>query len=139
MRGLPRGVRLVTLDRAVDQRGSLVSAEWERHVPFQVRRCFLVYGVPSSELRGAHAHRECHQFLIAIGGSVSVDVSDGHREAALTLDSPDIGLYMPPMTWGTQHNYSPTTTLLVLASHAYDPKDYIRNYADFVNSFSNAS
>jgi len=132
LRQLPLGVKLVDLDSVSDDRGALIAAEWDRHIPFEVRRCFVVFDVPSSELRGAHAHRNCHQFLIALGGSVSVQVSDGHRVSDLTLERANIGLYMPPMTWGTQTNYSPTTALLVLASHEYDSSDYIREYAEFV-------
>ena len=132
MRQLPLGVKLVDLDSVSDHRGELIAAEWLRHIPFEVKRCFVVFDVPNSELRGAHAHRNCHQFLIALGGSVSVQVSDGQCVSDLTLERANLGLYMPPMTWGTQTNYSPTTALLVLASHNYDANDYIREYSEFV-------
>lgn len=126
-----RGVRLVTLDRAVDMRGALVAGETTRHLPFQPRRFFVVHDVPSQEVRGAHAHRECEQFLVCLHGSVNAIVDDGESRAEYTLDSPQKGLYMPPMTWGTQYRYSDDAILLVLASHEYDPDDYIREYDDF--------
>lgn len=126
------GVRLVPLTRAVDLRGSLVVAESGEHLPFNVNRVFVVYNVPSMESRGAHAHRECHQFLVAIGGSVHVIVSDGAFSEEIVLSSPTQGLYLPPMTWGTQYKYSGSASLLVMASHPYDSEDYIRDYSSFL-------
>jgi UDP-2-acetamido-3-amino-2,3-dideoxy-glucuronate N-acetyltransferase len=127
-----RGVTVHSLTRAVDLRGSLVAAEISSDIPFQPERFFLVYNVPSAETRGAHAHLECEQFLIAVKGSVSAIVDDGTNREEFILDRPDTGLYMPAMTWGTQYRYTPDAVLLVLASHSYDSADYIRDYADFV-------
>lgn len=126
------GVRLVPLTRAVDLRGSLVVAETGDHLPFDVNRVFVVYDVPSLESRGAHAHRECHQFLVALGGSVNVIVSDGEVSDEVVLDSPTRGLYLPPMTWGTQYQYSASASLLVMASHPYDSSDYIRDFSAYL-------
>lgn len=123
---------LVALKAATDGRGSLVAGQNLQEVPFDVRRFFLVFGVPNRESRGAHAHRECHQFLVAVSGSVNVIVSDGFVSDEIVLDDPSIGLYMPPMIWGIQYKYTAEATLLVLASHEYDPQDYIRNYSRFV-------
>lgn len=126
------GVRLVPLTRAVDLRGSLVVAETGDHLPFAVNRVFVVYDVPSLESRGAHAHRECHQFLVALGGSVNVIVSDGEVSDEIVLDSPTRGLYLPPMIWGTQYQYSASAALLVMASHPYDAADYIRDFSSYL-------
>ena len=126
------GVRLVPLTLAVDLRGSLVVAETGDHLPFDVNRVFVVYDVPSLESRGAHAHRECHQFLVALGGSVNVIMSDGEVSDEVVLDSPTHGLYLPPMTWGTQYQYSTSASLLVMASHPYDSSDYIRDFSDYL-------
>ena len=88
--------------------------------------------MPTVEARGAHAHRECEQFLVCLRGSVRAIVDDGeHREEHL-LNSPKVGLYMPPMIWGTQYQYSSDALLLVLASDPYDPADYIRDYDQFI-------
>lgn len=126
-----RGVRLIELVQAVDMRGSLNAAEVERHIPFVPQRVFTVSGVSSEEVRGEHAHRECSQFLICVNGSVNAIVDDGSRREEFVLDKPNLGLYMPPMTWGTQYKYSPDAVLLVLASHRYDNADYIRDYSEF--------
>lgn len=126
------GCRLVKLPVASDLRGSLVAAEVDKHVPFPVQRVFAVYDVPSVEARGAHAHRECQQFLVCVKGSVRAIVDDGNERAEFVLSGPEHGLYMPNMVWGTQYQYSKDAVLMVFASHAYDSADYIRDYEDFV-------
>lgn len=126
------GVRLVQLPRLSDIRGSLTVGEFEKAVPFGVKRYFLVFDVPSVETRGEHAHRQCHQFLICIRGSVTVLADDGKQREQFVLDRPDVGVYMPPMTWGTQYKYSRDAVLLVFASHYYDAGDYIRDYGEFL-------
>ena len=126
-----RGVQLQSLPEAIDMRGSLSVAEVGRQLPFMVQRMFMVYRVPSQETRGEHAHRQCHQFLVAASGSLRVMADDGQSRQEFALDRPTLGLYLPPMTWGVQYRYSPDAVLLVLASHAYDPADYIRDYEQF--------
>jgi len=126
------GVKLHQLPRVTDIRGSLTVGEFERSVPFAVKRYFLVFDVPSVETRGEHAHRECHQFLVCVRGSVSVVADDGHRRGEFVLDRPDLGLHLPPMVWGIQYKYSSDALLLVFASHHYDSSDYIRDYEEFL-------
>lgn len=127
-----RGVRLHEQLDVKDPRGNLSVGEFGRDIPFEVRRYFLVYGVPSRETRGEHAHRRCHQFLIAVHGSVSVIADDGRRTEEFVLDRPSLGLHLPPMVWGVQHRYSADGVLLVFASDHYDPADYIRDRAEFL-------
>lgn len=123
---------LVRLPLFADIRGSLAVADFEALVPFPPKRFFLVFGVPAFETRGEHAHLECQQFLVCVRGQVSVLMDDGrHRQQAL-LDRPDLGLHIPPLVWGTQYNWSSDAVLLVLASHSYDPGDYIRDYDQFL-------
>ena len=117
-----------------DLRGNLTVGEFNRQIPFAPLRYFMVFGVPSREIRGEHAHRLCHQFLICVRGSCSVVADDGSRRVEILLDAPHRGLYLPPMTWGVQYKYSPDATLLVFASHHYDASDYIRNYGDFLSA-----
>jgi dTDP-4-dehydrorhamnose 3,5-epimerase-like enzyme len=112
-------------------RGSLAAAEFERDVPFPVRRSFFVFDVPSRETRGEHAHRRCHQFLVCLRGSVAVVADDGRTRAEFVLDSPAVGLHLPPLVWGIQYKYSPDAMLAVFASEHYDPADYIRDYDEF--------
>lgn len=126
-----RGVALIRLPLNADIRGSLAVGELSSIVPFDIQRFFLVFDVPSAETRGEHAHRACHQLLICVNGSLEVVVDDGQRRESFTLNTPDLALHLPPMIWGIQHKFSPGAVLLVLASHAYDPGDYIRNYGDF--------
>lgn len=127
-----QGVTVHRLTRAVDLRGSLVAADINGDVPFEVERFFVVYDVPTIDARGAHAHRVCKQFLVCLKGSVSAIVDDGTRREEFLLDRPDLGLYMPSMTWGTQYRYSNDAVLLVLASHPYDSEDYVRDYDEFL-------
>lgn len=127
-----RGVTIHQLKNVVDMRGSLSVGEFGRDIPFEVKRYFLVYDVPSVEIRGEHAHRSCKQFLIAAKGSVHVVADDGTNREQFVLDRPGVGLYLPPMTWGIQYRYSPDALLLVLASQHYDNADYVRDYDDFL-------
>jgi acetyltransferase-like isoleucine patch superfamily enzyme/dTDP-4-dehydrorhamnose 3,5-epimerase-like enzyme len=128
------GASLHNLKIAKDMRGELSVGEFDSDIPFIPKRYFLVYNVPSREVRGEHAHRECEQFLICVRGSCGVLLDDGQKRIEVTLDRPDCGLYMPAMIWGTQYRYSADAVLLVFASHSYDPKDYIRSYSDFMSA-----
>jgi len=129
---LVKGVVLSKLTKALDLRGSLVAADIHDQIPFVPERFFVVYDVPTIEARGAHAHLECEQFLVCLAGSVRAIVDDGVHREEYSLDRPDLGLYMPPMIWGTQYRYSSDAVLLVLASKHYDSDDYIRNYDEFL-------
>jgi UDP-2-acetamido-3-amino-2,3-dideoxy-glucuronate N-acetyltransferase len=127
-----RGVTLHRLASGQDLRGSLTAAEFAG-LPFAPRRLFAVYDVPSESVRGAHAHRACSQLLVCAAGAVSCLVDDGSARDEIRLASPDVGLHIPPMVWGTQWRYSRDAVLLVLASHPYDPADYIRDYEEFLD------
>ena len=127
-----RGVRLVSLPVFNDLRGNLTVGEFAQAVPFIPARFFLVYGVPSRETRGEHAHKVCAQFLVCVAGSVRVLADDGSSRTDVVLASPHMGLLLPAMTWGTQYDYSDDAVLLVFASHAYDNDDYIRSYDEFL-------
>ena len=91
----------------------------------------MVYDVPNSKVRGAHAHKECHQFLIAAHGAVNVILDDGDQRREYSLSDAKTGLYIKPGVWGIQYKYSADAVLLVMASHSYDPDDYIRDYNTF--------
>jgi dTDP-4-dehydrorhamnose 3,5-epimerase-like enzyme len=119
------------LTQARDERGALAAFELA-DCPFEPRRIFAVYNVPSESVRGAHAHRRCHQFLVCVAGSLKCFVDDGSFKDEVDLDGPSIGLHIPPMVWATQWRYTRDAVLLVLASHPYDADDYIRQYDAFV-------
>jgi UDP-2-acetamido-3-amino-2,3-dideoxy-glucuronate N-acetyltransferase len=127
---LPGGARLIPLLRAGDMRGSLAAMEFGS-LPFSPARVFTVFGVPSAEVRGEHAHRVCHQLLVCVNGSLAVLIDDGHERGEVLLDDPGTALYLPPRIWGSQFGYSADAVLVVLASHPYDDADYIRDYEEF--------
>jgi hypothetical protein len=124
------GVRLISLPTVQAARGNLTALELPELVPFEVRRIFLVHRVSNSEVRGEHAHKKCCQLLISTTGTVMVDLSDGEVNETFILDSPERGLLIPPLIWGTQYNFSTNATLLVLASEAFDPDDYLHNFQE---------
>ena len=126
-----RGVTLHRLPRLEDIRGILTVGEFDRSIPFSPKRYFMVFDVPSVEIRGEHAHKDCHQFLICVRGSCAVVADDGINRQEFLLDRQDLGIHLPPMVWGIQYKYSPDAVLLVFASHYYDSSDYIRDYSQF--------
>ena len=125
------GVALYNLPSFEDARGVLTVADVGAHIPFAIERAFLVYDVPGPEIRGEHAHRTLHQFLICVRGSCLVLADDGNDRQEFRLDGPTLGLYLPPMVWSIQHQHSRDAMMLVLASARYDPGDYIRDYETF--------
>jgi dTDP-4-dehydrorhamnose 3,5-epimerase-like enzyme len=129
-----RGVALHKLQIHADMRGELCVGEHGSGlgVPFAVKRHFLVFNVPSPEVRGQHAHRVCHQMLFCIQGSCSVVADDGLNREEFNLNRRQLGLYLPPLTWAVQYRYTTDAVLMVMASHAYDAQDYIRDYAEFL-------
>lgn len=129
---LVRGVKLIRLHHVEDMRGDLCVAEWQRDLPFVPRRVFMVYNVPDARVRGEHAHKECHQFLVCVRGSLAVVVDDGRSREEYSLEQPWVGLYLPPKVWGIQYKYSQDAALMVFASHEYDPADYVRSYEEFL-------
>ena len=131
-----KGVTLHNMNEVTDIRGNLSVGEFNREIPFIAQRYFLVYGVPTAETRGEHAHHKCHQFLVAIKVTIHVVADDGENREELILDKPNLGLYLPPMTWGIQYRYSSDAVLMVFASDYYDSSDYIRNYDDFAELVS---
>jgi len=133
------GVGDVTVHRfkfVHDMRGDLSVGEFSKEIPFDPKRYFLVFNVPSEKTRGEHAHYKCHQFLICVKGSCSVVADNGSARVEVKLDSPNMGIYLPPLTWGIQYKYSEDAVLLVFASHYYEASDYIRNYDEFLSAIA---
>jgi len=126
------GVTLHRLPLILDMRGNLTAGEVGRDLPFAPRRYFLVMNVPSDETRGAHAHRQCAQFLVCVAGACSVVVDDGHQRLEVRLDDPCLGIHVPPRVWAIQYRYTRDAVLMVLASDPYDADDYIRDYDAFL-------
>ena len=103
-------------------------------VPFNVERVYYLYGVPGNESRGAHAHKELYQLIVALNGSFDVVLDDGVNKKTFTLSNPNQGLLVVPGLWRDLNNFSsPDVVCLVLASMTYSEDDYIRNYEDFLD------
>lgn len=127
------GAKLHHMPLIKDLRGSLTFGEVNKHLPFEVRRIFTVFDVPSKDVRGEHAHKELHQFLICVRGSCAVALDDGTNRDEIVLSTPTVGLHIPPLVWGIQYKYSTDALLLVLASDVYRADDYIRDYDEFIH------
>jgi hypothetical protein len=129
-----RGVKVVELRHMRDAvHGDLAVIEFAEALPFHPVRCFWTYAIPGSQVRGEHAHRVCSQFLVSAHGTCRLRMDDGISQEEIVLDRPEIGVLVPPMVWAEASGHSADSVLLVLASHAYDPADYIRDYHEFVS------
>ena len=128
-----KAVRLYELPLIRDPRGSLSFAQYDETLPFLPRRYFVVFDVGGGQIRGGHAHRIVHQLLICVKGSCLVSLDDGKTSDQIALDRPELALYIPPKIWATQEQFSRDGVLTVLASEAYDPEEYIRDYDEFLS------
>jgi hypothetical protein len=123
---------VVHLGKINFEEGNLTVVENSSDFPFKVQRVFYLYDIAGGESRGAHAHRECHQFLIAASGSFEVSLDDGKFKRQVFLNRPDFGLHIPPGIWASELNFSSGAICLVLASTKFDEADYIRDYDEFL-------
>jgi dTDP-4-dehydrorhamnose 3,5-epimerase-like enzyme len=126
------GVRVLSMPVFTDIRGTLLAGEAGQEIPFAPRRFFVVFDVPSKEVRGENAHRMLEQLVVCLRGSCAVMVDDGKERDEIVLDTPALGLYVPAMTWTTVYRHTPDALVLVMASQPYDPADYIRDYDEFL-------
>ena len=122
---------LVQLPKILDERGNLSFAEEFKHVPFKIKRTYLIYDVPGGEIRGSHAYRENQEFIIALSGSFDVLLHDGNSEYKFSLNRSYMGLYVPNMLWRTMENFSTNSLALVLSSTQFSTQDYIRDFEKF--------
>jgi hypothetical protein len=124
---------IIHLPRIKDRKGNITPVQSGVNVPFDIKRIFYLYDIPAGESRGAHAHYECQQFLIAASGSFEVLLDDGKTKRMVQLNRPHYGLHIPAGIWAAEINFSSGAICLVLASHTYNEKDYIRDYNTFLN------
>jgi len=127
---------LINLKKIKNRSGNITVVQNNVNIPFDVKRVFYLYDIPGGESRGAHAHKACHQFLVAASGSFEVLLDDGKIQRIVQLNRPDIGLHIPPMIWASEINFSSGAVCLVLASHTYDSEDYIRDYKKYLELIS---
>lgn len=123
---------VIELPKIKNRAGNISIVEGLKNLPFEIKRVFYLYDIPAGEDRGAHAHKECHQFLIAASGSFEVALDDGVNKKTVTLNRPFYGLHIPPGVWAHELNFSSGAICLVLTSHLYEPGDYIRDYKEFL-------
>ncbi|MEP7229604.1 MAG: FdtA/QdtA family cupin domain-containing protein [Ginsengibacter sp.] len=128
---------LIYLPKIGDRNGSITSVNNNSEIPFSVKRIFYLYDIPGGESRGAHAHKSCHQFLIAASGAFEVLIDDGNVKRQILLNKPNMGLHILPGIWASEINFSSGAICLVLTSKKYNADDYIRDYNDYIN-FTNA-
>ena len=123
---------IIELDRHhSDRKGNLSVVENGITLPFDVKRVYYLYDVPGGESRGAHAHKELSQLIVAASGSFNVVLDDGKCKRTFFLNRPNIGLYVKPGMWRDLCDFSSGAVCMVLASHPYDESDYIRDYNEF--------
>ena len=124
--------QIIDLRKIHDVRGNLTPIESGVDVPFEIKRVFYQYDVPGGESRGAHAHINDQQFLIAVSGAFEVLVDDGQNSKVFTLNRPYYGLLIPPGIWSAEQEFSSGSVCLVLTDKGFDAADYIRDYNEFL-------
>ena len=123
---------LIELPKITDPRGNLSFIEGGQQIPFDIKRVYYLYDVPGGSDRGSHAHKNLHQFIVAMSGSFDVVLNDGKEKKRFHLNRSYNGLYVCPMMWRNLDNFSSGSVCMVLASEYYSEVDYIRDYEDFI-------
>lgn len=126
-------IELIQLPKIMDERGNLTFLEGEKHIPFKIKRTYMIYDVPGGEIRGSHAYKELDEVIIALSGCFDLLVDDGDKTKVYTLNRSYNAIYVPHGLWRTLQNFSTNALCLVLASTDYDEEDYIRDYEEFLN------
>lgn len=128
-------VKEVNFKRITDNRGVLTPLQYPDDIPFEIKRVYYIYDVQEGVERGFHSHRDLEQVLIALGGDIKIRTKTPDREEIYLLNDPSKGLYIGPYIWREMFDFSPNSTLLVLASHEYDENDYFRDYNEYEKEY----
>jgi hypothetical protein len=123
---------IIELPKINNRAGNITPVTNNVSIPFDIKRIFYIYDIPGGEDRGAHAHKECHQFLIAASGSFEIELNDGKSKRTISLNRPYFGLHIPPGVWAAEKGFSSGSVCLVLASHKYNGADYIREFEEYL-------
>ncbi|MBE4730065.1 WxcM-like domain-containing protein [Vibrio parahaemolyticus] len=126
-------IPLISFQKMGDERGSLISLEQHKNIPFDIKRIYYIFDTQSGLARGFHAHYDLEQVAICMKGCVTFLIDDGTTKETVTLSSPDVGLHIKGLKWREMHDFSEDCVLMVVASELYDEADYIRDYAEFLN------
>jgi hypothetical protein len=129
--------KLIQLPKIIDARGNLSFVESNHHIPFEIKRIYYLYDIPSGTERGGHGHKALHQLVIPISGSFVFALDDGKQKTDFHLHDPSVGLYICPKIWRVVKQFSSNAVCLVLASEMYQEDDYFRDYVDFIHSVGN--
>jgi dTDP-4-dehydrorhamnose 3,5-epimerase-like enzyme len=125
------GVSLIQLPKILDPRGNLSFFENSNQIPFDIKRTYWIYDVPGGEIRGSHAFKESHEFIIALSGSFDIILNDGKKDVKYSLNRSYYGLYVPNLLWRRLENFSTNSLALIVSSIGYKEADYIRDFNEF--------
>lgn len=131
-----KDVKFIELPKILDERGNLSFIEGGNHIPFKIKRTYMIYDVPGGVIRGGHAYQELNEFIVALSGSFDVVLDDGTEKKIYTLNRSYYGLYVPKKIWRSLENFSTNSLCLILASEKYTEDDYLRDYDDFKNNIN---
>lgn len=123
--------KIIQLPKILDPRGNLSFFENNNQIPFEIKRVYWVYDVPGGQVRGGHAFKKSHEFIIALSGSFDVILNDGSRETKVNLNRSYYGIYVPNMIWRRLENFSTNSFALISSSIGFDKQDYIRDFKKF--------
>ena len=126
-----KGVKIIHLPKIKDSRGNLSFFENSNQIPFDIKRTYWIYDVPGGEMRGSHAFKESHEFIVALSGSFDVVLHDGEKKVKFSLNRSYFGLYVPNLLWRRLENFSTNSFALVVSSVPYNSNDYIRDFDEF--------
>lgn len=124
-------IEIIDIPKIINSEGNIAVIE-NSTIPFNIKRVYYLYDVPSTSRRGGHAHKKLNQVLIALSGSFEVVLNNGKKKEVITLNKPDKGLLITSNIWRELDNFSSGAVCLVLASEVYEEEDYIRNFDDFL-------
>jgi hypothetical protein len=125
---------ILPLNKIHNRAGNITIVEGQKNIPFNIRRIYYLYDIPGGEDRGGHAHKNLTQLIVAASGSFDVLLNDGINKKIVTLNRPDYGLLVVPGIWRELMEFSSGAICMVLASHHYNEKDYIRTYTEFISA-----
>lgn len=128
--------KLIEFDIKGDERGSLISLEQHKNIPFEIKRVYYIFGTQKNVKRGFHAHKKLTQVAVCVSGSCSFLLDNGKRKETIILDSPSKGLIIGKMIWHEMSGFSENCVLMVLADGYYDESDYIRDYDNFLQEIA---
>ena len=127
-------VEIISIPKIIDEEGrGKLSVIEKSIIPFEIKRVYYLYDVPSDAFRGGHAHKNLNQFMIALSGSFEVKIDDGYHNKKVMLNKPNKGLFIPSGIWREMDNFSAGAVCLVLASEFFDESDYFRDYNSFLD------